>query len=248
MCEDKILCIIDYRASENIIGFLKSLEIEVILTNKAFYDENPIDGHPDVVMSKLDTNTLLISPKHYDYYQKWLEPYHISLLKGTNIPEGHYPKDTFYNGLRTGQYYIHNLKYTDPSILEFIDERKLKTIDVKQAYSKCSVINLEENGIITADKGIYRACLDNGIDSLLVKEGQVDLRGYENGFIGGTSGYLNGKLYLTGSLEGFSDQQKVIEFLDKKKIELIQLSKDRLYDYGTLFMFNTGGINEEYLY
>jgi hypothetical protein len=245
MCEEKIICIADYRISEDIKRSFSELNIEIILTRKNEIVAEPINGHPDIIMMKYDYNTLVISPDEMVYYQNKLKDFKINIIKGKNKLGQYYPDDILYNGFKLDKYYFHNIKYTDKSILELLAFNDIRLVNVKQGYTKCSTINLQEKGLITSDKNIHRAAVELNLDCLLISQGYVELKGYEYGFIGGATGYLDDRLYITGNIDKHPDGGLILEFLKEKKIELICLSNNNIYDYGTLIMIKIGGKNEE---
>jgi hypothetical protein len=64
-------------------------------------------------------------------------------------------------------------------------KKNFNIIDVKQGYTKCSVLPVSNNAFITDDISIYNQCVSFGIDVLYVGKGDVSLPGYNYGFIGG---------------------------------------------------------------
>ena len=69
-----------------------------------------------------------------------------------------YPSDVAFNAACTGRYFIHNLSYTNEKLLLAAKEMGMTLIDVGQGYTKCSIVVVAEDAIITYDEGIIRAC------------------------------------------------------------------------------------------
>lgn len=124
-----------------------------------------------------------------------------------------YPRDVFFNAACTGEFFIHNLKYTSPQLLKAA--AGMKHINVRQGYTKCSVVIVDEKSIITYDKGIYRACRDH-FSVLLVRPGFVRLRGYDTGFIGGASGRVGDEIVFNGDLSHHPDFDEICDFVDRR--------------------------------
>ena len=66
---------------------------------------------------------------------------------------------------------IHNLNFTDKKILDYCKDKK--TINVKQGYTKCSILPVKEKAIITNDKGIYDTLKNEDFDILLLPFGDI---------------------------------------------------------------------------
>ena len=183
--------------------------------------------HADMQVCAFDNN-VIVPPCFYDYYQKKLKGKNV--IKGTTIPYGAYPNSVAYNVAVTDKYAICRQNITDTVIVDKILASGREIINVKQGYSKCSVCSFGI-GIITADKGIYKA-ISNKLPTLLIKPGFVGLSGCEYGFIGGASGF-DGRLVFSGNIAEHPDFTKIDDFLENMKIKYICMP-GKLYDYGTL--------------
>ena len=53
-----------------------------------------------------------------------------------------------------------------------------------------------------------------------------------NGFIGGASAVINNKFILFGDVDYLQDKNKLLEFLDKYELELVDFKNLPIYDYG----------------
>lgn len=69
---------------------------------------------------------------------------------------GKYPEDVKYNIAKVGTKVFHNFKFTDRIVAKRIEDDNLQRIHIKQGYSKCSILIVNSNTIITSDKGIYK--------------------------------------------------------------------------------------------
>lgn len=146
-----------------------------------------------------------------------------------------YPYNISYNIALFGNYAIHNFKYTDPKILEFINKNKIQKIDVKQGYSKCSICIVDEKSIITSDEGIVKACSEFNIDCLLITQGFIDLFDMNYGFIGGCSGSIsNDTIAFFGDITKHPDYEKIFKFITNKNKKIVCLSEENLLDLGSL--------------
>lgn len=144
-----------------------------------------------------------------------------------------YPYNTLFNHVVIGNVLICREKYTCTEVRNFCKSKKFRLIDVKQGYAKCSTAAVNENAVITADSGIYKACIKNGIDVLMVEQGDVSLYGYSYGFIGGCCGKISRDiLAFTGKLSSHRDCDKIKSFLRNYNTYALELSNKPLVDAG----------------
>ena len=139
----------------------------------------------------------------------------------------------------------HGEKYPADILLNFIDTEKAvigygkaltrlinkPVIYVKQGYARCSTL-ICRNFAVSADKGILSALESLGYDTLLISAGHIDLPGYDFGFIGGASFADANTVYFFGSLSTHPDGEKIRAFIEKRGVNMIELSDDPLTDYG----------------
>ena len=124
-----------------------------------------------------------------------------------------YPKDCRFNAVIAGPYVICRPDVTDPKLMAAAEEYIRKTyrkepalISVKQGYTRCSLAVIDENHVITADRGIAKALqLQKGPECLLVRPGYVQLSGYQYGFLGGTCGRVGSEIVFSGDLSAHPD-------------------------------------------
>ena len=239
MYKDKIIAVIDYRADSEIIENLKEFNIHVVTTRKHEVLAEPVNGHPDMVMFQENVMGIIVSPEDYNYYTEKLGSFNIDISKGCRSLEKKYPENICYNGVLSGVCFFHKLDSTDEKILNRMYERKIKCINVSQGYTKCSTVNMGRKGIITSDNDIWKVAREEGIDALLISHGYIDLNGYDYGFIGGATGFVDNKLYFTGSIKKHPDCRKIIDFLNERDIETVFLSEKNIYDLGTIIFLKT---------
>lgn len=195
--------------------------------------------HPDMVMCPIDDNKLVIEPLVFDYYKDCLKSYNMEVIRGEKHLLGKYPHDVAYNAMLNGGYGFHLLKSTDKKILCAENSQKIEWVDVKQGYSKCSVMIVDDNSIITSDKSIANKWQELDKAVLLIREGSIHLPGYNYGFIGGATGnFSNNTVIITGDLTNHPDYSKIRKFLEHRHIDLISLGYDKIYDVGTILSFS----------
>jgi len=194
---------------------------------------HPLCYHPDMFCFKLGGNKWIFYEEVYEINKKAIDKLNIDAVTVKNPDSCEYPRDIGLNAAVVGDCIICSAKHTNELILE----RANKIIDVKQGYAKCSVCVAGENAIITSDISIYGAAVKNDIDALLIGSGHIDLNGYNCGFIGGCSGLINkNKLAFTGNIALHPDYEAIKNFCGGRGVEIVSLSDEKLYDYGSMFV------------
>ena len=168
-------------------------------------------------------------------FKEQLKENNVNYIESTNTLGSKYPENIFLNALNSKDYFIHNLKYSDSAFKKYITDKKI--INVKQGYTKCSILPLRENVLITNDPGIHKTLSSDDFDVLLLPYGDIILEGFEYGFIGGVGGMISqDKLALFGDLNHYSYGKEVLKFLNEHNITPIYLKNGKLTDRGSLFV------------
>lgn len=176
-----------------------------------------ISHHPDIYMCKLGA-----------------EPDAFVYMGERSRLELKYPGNIRYNAAVVGEYFIHNLKYSDKALLKVV--AGLKKIHVKQGYTKCNIATIDERSLITSDRGIAKsvAAAAPELKVLLVAEGQVLLPGLSGGFIGGACGRVGDRMIFNGNLEAHSDFEAICRFIGEAGLETIYFKEYPLTDIGSI--------------
>lgn len=231
------LALVDGRASEKVLASLEKLELNIVKTSRCLDLYPSIAYHPDMLMTLIDEETLVIAPNVFDYYANILESYEINLLKGKSFLKNYYPATAAYNVARIGNHAVHNKKYTDPVVVDELKKRGVELIDIKQAYSKCTMLPVNGNSCITCDRPMAKKLEGEGYEVLLLDNGYIDLIGQEYGFIGGAGGnYGLDTILFTGSLARHPQEKEILKFLEDRKIKPSFLSDDKIVDLGTVII------------
>lgn len=232
-----MICFVDYRTTETEINTLKKLNFDIIKIPKDQNLYNAINGHVDIqlnILNKKDSK-IIINKNIPKYFKDLLSYKNINFIESDSVLSYEYPNNISLNAYITDNYLIHNLKFTDKKILEFCKNKKL--INVKQGYSKCSILPLREKVIITNDKGIYNTLINEDFDILLLPFGDIELNGLNYGFIGGVGGMISDNcMAFFGSLENYIFGDEVKKFLYKYDVKPIYLNNGKLVDRGSLLV------------
>ena len=227
--------VIDYRAREEILNYLKKLSIEPIKTIKCNDLQEPVDGHPDMVIHPIDFETFVAAPNVYDYYRIVLGSVGIKVIKGGKTLSRNYPEDIAYNVARIGRYAVHNIKHTDQVLKYYLEEAGIEFIHVNQGYTKCSVASVSDNKALTSDFLIHEKLIAYNIDCMYINPKLVYLEGYDNGFIGGSIGLINEKVFLsTGKIFDENISLSLRKFIHSSGYIYDEASKQQITDLGTL--------------
>lgn len=144
-----------------------------------------------------------------------------------------YPRDAVLNVCIFGRQLVCNEKLAARQIVDFFTNKDIKLIHVRQGYARCSVCIVDESSVITADRGIAKALYAAGVDVLLISNGYVNLSGFDYGFIGGASFKISSKrIAFTGILDGHPDKAAIFDFLQRRGIEPVFLTKRPIFDIG----------------
>lgn len=228
-----MICFVDYRISkEEITNLLKLnfIPITVPKTNKVY---ESINGHVDIQLNVISKNKVIVHKDMPLDFLKILLENDIEYILSKEELGMSYPKDIILNGLILENYFVHNLEFTDKALLDTQSHKKL--INIKQGYTKCSVLPLREKVAITSDKGLYNALMIENFDVLFVPPGDIVLPSMNYGFIGGVGGMISSnELALFGELNHYKYGIEVKDFLSKHNINPISLKKGKLVDRGSL--------------
>ena len=228
-------CFIEYRTTKEELDNLYKLELEPIIIPKTSLVYEAINGHVDIqlnILSKRD-KLVIVSKDINKSFLSSLKDKKINYVLSHNSLGFKYPDDIILNGLILEKFFIHNLNFTDKTLLE--SQKNKKNIHVKQGYTKCSVLPIREDSIITSDKNIAKELLNYNFNVLLIPSGDILLPTLNYGFIGGTGGMISkNKIAFFGELSNYAYGQDIYSFLYKLDVEPIYLRKGNLIDRGSL--------------
>lgn len=199
-------------ASPVLIQCIRTLGHSIKLLPVTCRTYDPVSSHPDLYMCSLGPGRRVFfgCPEKLGYA---------------------YPQNIIYNAACTGRFFIHNLKFTDPLLLEAASS--MEQIHVSQGYTKCNMVVIDETSVITSDEGIFRACRDR-LDVLLIRPGHVKLRRFPYGFLGGASGRVGETILFNGDLSAHPDYQPIKSFVRARGLDLIFFKEYELEDIGSI--------------
>lgn len=190
----------------------------------------PVCAHPDMALVRVK-DIWIAENSVYDYYAALL-PDQMVLCGSTEVHRN-YPLDIAYNVLISEQKAFANLTYIDPVIKAELQKENFELIHVNQGYAKCSAA-VAKKCIITADSGISKAAASCGLSVLEISQGDVALEGFDYGFIGGATGFIDDKLFFFGDIRKHRDFHVIKAFLFQNDIEWEYIPDYPLTDVGTI--------------
>lgn len=220
-------------AHQALISYLTRLGYAIELISHEGITYHPVSTHPDIFMCRLGI---------------WEKP---TIFPGN--PESlspSYPGNIIYNAVCTGKYFVHNLKYTDPSLLAAAKKWKgalggsakgvhpsgeLIIVDVPQGYTRCCCLPVDDTSFITSDQGIAKALMSAGAAVLVIEKGHIDLPGFDYGFIGGCAGHIAERtIIFNGDLSSHPDCEAIVNFINERQIDIAYFEDYPLTDIGSI--------------
>ena len=212
--------------------------------------DKPVSAHPDI--SVFGYKNILVAEGRdvMHLLERMFEKEKgIHLLNSEVVFEDdtRYPNDCVLNFAVCGRYLIGNMKNISSVLKNYVESQSFELIHVNQGYAKCNICVVNDNAIITEDKGIAEACALKGIDVLLLKTNSVKLDGYDYGFIGGASGTEFRKdkniILFCGCIEKHLQYKEIKAFCDLHGAVPVSLSDEDLYDYGSIIILQNTNIS-----
>ncbi len=206
-------------------------ELIEIRRTATVYDS--ISSHADIYLCKIN-DELVVAPVQLPMILEGLLKNGVKFTAGASEPGFRYPLNVKYNAAQIGSVLIHNRSCTDPVILEKARRFGMDLIHVKQGYTKCSLVIVDDSSVITSDGGIASALERNGFDVLVISPGHVALPGFPYGFLGGATGKIGNQIVFNGDLSAHPDFLRIKEFIERRGLRVTWFTEYPLEDIGSL--------------
>lgn len=207
-------------------------ELVLLQTDNLVYKS--ISGHPDIFMCQ-GAEGLVVAPGLPTELHAILAETGIRLITGHSNPGKAYPESAGYNAVVTDECIIHNLKITDPAIVEAFPNRK--HLHVNQGYTRCNLLALDNHHFITSDRGIEKVLTLEKKSVLYVDPVPVRLRGQKHGFFPGCCGIAGDEVLIAGGLSYHPDGDEITTFIHEAGFAFRELYNGSLTDVGGIFYF-----------
>lgn len=223
--------IIDQRTPLTIKNNLKKYTDEFFEFSSNSITYNSISCHPDIFMYQ-DANKLVLAPNSPKDLLNFLEKNAVNFSFGINDVGKNLDNSVLYNCLSTPKYFFCKKGKPDVSIQNWCSLKQ--HINIPQSYARCSMFAIENN-IITSDLGIVKALKNNQINYFYFNPSEITIKDHKNGFIGGTMGATDSKVFFLGNILKHKDGKALDKYITALGKEVICLGNDYLYDGGGIF-------------
>ncbi|MBQ7671020.1 MAG: hypothetical protein IJS45_09935 [Clostridia bacterium] len=194
---------------------------------------SPVASHADMVFRVLDDSVFFdkIYAKRYpDVVAKIARSGGFKVVITDDVPGEEYPADVKFNVLAGEGFAAAKRGAVSRDLLSAVESSGRKFIPVNQGYSACSCL-LANGALITADRGITSA-LGEYADALLISPGHISLPPYNEGFIGGASGFDGERVYFVGDVMTHPDGERIVSHLAAHGVPSVSLTDGELFDVG----------------
>ncbi|MBQ7364738.1 MAG: hypothetical protein IJW46_03995 [Clostridia bacterium] len=189
--------------------------------------DKPVRCHPDMLIAPLPSGKLLLSRAYYEEHPAFFAPFLDKLVLSEDSPQKRYPEDVLFNALPVGE-----TLFGGNTVSQELRCHYPHFVPIRQGYTHCAAASVGR-GIITADRSLYTALTEHGVDALLITPGAITLSPYDTGFIGGASLALSERLTVFfGRLNDHPDYQPMLAFAKRQNATLLSLSDEPLTDCG----------------
>lgn len=164
--------------------------------------------------------------------ETWIQA---KVVVGAITPQMPYPHDVPYNVLQLQNHLIHKLDSTEPEILKQCHK---PLVNIKQGYSRCSVLPIGDLAAITENAALGKILQSLGYDILIVSHGHVRLDGFQYGLFGGAGGTVEDEVIFNGCLSYHPDADLIKKFVQKHHKRWVELDDHQaLTDCGSILYY-----------
>ena len=223
--------IIDKRSSQELKENLKNYVDDIFEFSSENITSNSISGHPDIFVYQ-DVNRIIIAPNTPTGLINFLDERKIKYLRGTKPVGKSLDNSVLYNCVATDDYFF--CKNGKPDVLIQKYRATQQIINLPQSYVRCSMFSIC-NKVVTSDLGIIKVLENSNIDYLYFNPSEITIKEHKNGFIGGTMGEMDNKIFFLGNILKHKDGEELYHYINKLGKEVVCLGSDYLYDGGGIF-------------
>ncbi len=228
-----MMCLCSPFLANEVRNIMLSLEAELI--DIPVYDKlpAPVSAHPDMLFYTLSDGSLLTDKGYLEqnpeFFAKLEQRVKIRTSKAGVTDK--YPGDVRFDVLKAAGVLYGRIDFAAPEAAEDCE----RTVMVRQGYARCSTLYMG-NAAVTADAGLYRALNADGIETLLISSEGIRLKGYDCGFIGGASAYIEPKktVVFFGDISCHPDFKSISDFITRKGHDIKFPKGLPLCDFGSV--------------
>ena len=206
-------------------------------------------SHPDMLVMKLG-DELIVEGRYFEEHSDIFREIaslcpsiKISCADVTLSPV--YPDDCKMNALTLGERIFLRVDSVCGDIVKAAEKLGMSITSVRQGYPACTVLALGDSHAITADRGMASALRKEGVEVLLIDDGDILLPPYEYGFIGGATGVHRGAVYFIGDIRMHKNASEIEDFSRLAGYEPISLCGGALLDLGRIIFIDSEDDNDK---
>ena len=227
--------IIDQRAPLKVKKNLEKYTQDIFEFSSDAITYNSIAGHPDIFMFQ-DAHQLIIAPNTPKEFIHFLDEKTVHYSFGIHPVGKSLDTSVLYNCLSTQKYFFCKKGKPDLTIEKWCSLKQL--VNIPQSYARCSMFAIGNN-IITSDKGIVKVLEKSEIAYFYFDPSAIAIEDHKNGFIGGTMGAADDKVFFLGNILKHTDGKALDTYMAMLGKEVICLGNGYLYDGGGLFFVSS---------
>ena len=182
-------CIVSCEAGDVISG-LEEMGINVIQVKKSKSLSSIVSSHPDLQVLPLGGNRIALNEEQ-DEVMNELTILGFNVLQ-VNGYSDKYPYDCLLDHLIVDGLLFGNSRAVPEQLISL---NMIKTVNVRQGYTKCSCILIDKDSVITDDESIGKEASKYLKNVVVMTQDEVLLEGYDHGFIGGTCGKIDSQTF-----------------------------------------------------
>jgi len=219
-----MLIICDSRLPEDLKANLRKRgEVLEFKTQGIVYDS--ISGHPDIFFHRVG-KAVIYAPNTPSKYLEILNSLDIKLIRGEKFLKINYPDTVYYNAVADKKRLFCHSKFVDSTLIKAHAGKEI--FHLNQGYAACNMV-VGSQSILTSDKGIHKL-----IKGYYINPVEIQLLGFDYGFIGGSCTIYQNMLLLNGSLDYISDSAVIESFAKENYLTIVELYEGPLVDGGGL--------------
>ncbi len=231
--QGRVTCVIaDTGSDKNIADELRRMGINIISTLAEPNIAVPVSRHADMLVHHLGGRNFVSAESQTDLLSDLKSRGAKIRITGSKLCS-EYPGDIALNFARVGNCVFGRIDKMADELKEHFVSNNIVMINTNQGYAKCSTAVADKNSIITSDSSIASAALKTGMNVLCISPGNIELIGYDTGFIGGCCGKMSSDIMaFTGNIKTHPDRDKITAFLRNLNIYTVCLGSGILKDIG----------------
>lgn len=187
-----------------------------------------VSGHADMILTVI-ADKLYCHKSYYVNNKVLLDTIaakaELTVVASNCRRSAEYPENIAFNVLTAGDHIIGKKDSVCPEI------EKLGIINTNQGYAGCTSL-FAAGHIISADPSTLKAAESANIPTCRISGNDIELSGYDRGFIGGACGVFEDKVYIVGSPEHSQSARELEAFCRPHGLQLVSLYDSIARDIG----------------